>query len=111
MRVIRHGLEKRDFDVSVLVDGESVLRRLRDDAPDVLIVDSEIRPMSGEELCRRIQGDFPERNVNTFVLTSGAEDEYASYASWFSSFSMMEKPVSLRRLLADIDKQMSDVAA
>ena len=111
VRVLRHNLEKADFDVSVVNDGDSVLRLMRENAPDILIVDNGIRPMSGEELCRRIQTDMPDRSFLTCVLTDSAEDEYANFAQWFSNFRMLEKPVSLRQLLSYLERHTADAAA
>lgn len=111
VRVLRHGLEKAGYRVTVVSDGDSVLRSLREESPDVLIVDSGIRPMSGEELCRRIQSDLPDRRFLTCVLTDSAEDEYASYSQWFSNFRMLEKPISLRQLLGYLERHTADAVA
>ena len=111
VRLLKHGLARADIVTSVVSNGDSVLRKLREEAPDILIVDTAIQPMSGEELCRRIQTDFPNRAFLTCVLTDSAEDEYANFAQWFSNFRMLEKPVSLRQLLSHILRHTANKAA
>lgn len=111
LRVLRHGLERPDCTIAAVGSGDDALRRIRGHAPDVLIVDSEIRPMSGEELCRRVQTEFPERSFLTCILTAAAEDEFGNYAEWFRNFRLLEKPVSMQRLVSYIDAHRMDTAA
>lgn len=111
LRVLRHGLERPDYAITAVNSGDEVLRLVRGRAPDILIVDSEIRPMSGEELCRRVQTEFPERSFLTCILTAGAEDEFGNYAEWFRDFRMLEKPVSMHRLQDYIEAHLVDSTA
>ena len=111
MRILRQGFEQAGYMVTVAGDGEAVLRYLREATPDVLVVDGNITPMSGEELCRRIQADFPDRRFLVCVLTDSAEDEYANYAQWFTNFRMLEKPISLRRLMSHVERHTAAALA
>ena len=77
----------------------------------MLVVDTNIAPMGGEELCRRLQSEMPNRKFLTCVLTASAEDEYGSYAEWFGNFRMLEKPVSIGNLRSYIDSHLADCAA
>jgi CheY-like chemotaxis protein len=111
LRVLTQGLQQPDRRLIALNDGEAILQRLREAAPDVLIVDTNIAPMGGEELCRRLQSQMPNRKFLTCVLTSSAEDEYGNYAEWFGNFRMLEKPVSVGCLRSYIDVHLIDCAA
>lgn len=111
LRVLCHGLERPGFNIATLANGEDVLRQVKVNPPHVLIVDSAIRPMSGEELCRRLQSDLPERTFLTCILTSSAEDEFGNFAEWFRNFRMLEKPVSMHRLIGYIERHAMDSAA
>ena len=111
LRVLRRGLERARLRIVTVPDGDSALHAIKEHRPHVVVVDSEIHPMSGEELCRRIQTEFPDRRFLTCVLTSSAEDEHASYAQWFSNFRILEKPVSVRRLLRYIERHKTEEAA
>jgi CheY-like chemotaxis protein len=111
MRVLRRGLEAAGYAVAEVCSGESALHAVRACAPDVLIVDSDLVPMNGEELCRRLQNQLPQRSFLTCILTSSAEDEYSGFAEWFSHFHMLEKPVSMHRLLGYIERFGPDRAA
>lgn len=111
LRVLTQGLRQPGRSVIALNNGESILARLRSSAPDVLVVDTNIAPMGGEELCRRVQSEMPNRKFLTCVLTASAEDEYGNYAEWFSNFRMLEKPVSVGCLRGYIDSHLTDCAA
>lgn len=111
MRVIRSGLESRTRRVVALSDGHEVLRRVRTHPPAVLIVDVNLSPMGGEELCRRLQSEMPQREFLTCVLTNSAEDEYGHFSEWFSNFRLMDKPLSIGQLKRYIDDQLAARAA
>ncbi|MFK8015473.1 MAG: two-component system response regulator [Gammaproteobacteria bacterium] len=111
LRVLTRGLNQPDRRIVAISSGEEILQRLRATPPAVLIVDTGISPMGGEELCRRIQTEMPERAFLTCVLTDCAEDEYGNYAEWFANFRMLEKPVSVGRLRRFIDDHLIDNAA
>ena len=111
LRVLTRGLGQPGRRIVAMSSGDDILQRVRTRPPAVLIVDTGISPMGGEELCRRIQTEMPERAFLTCVLTNGAEDEYGNYAEWFANFRMMEKPVSVGRLRRFIDDHLIDNAA
>lgn len=111
LRVLTTGLDGTDRRIVALTDGQEILRRIQVRPPGVLIVDTDLTPMGGEELCRRLQAECPEREFLTCILTSSAEDEFGNYSEWFSNFRMMEKPVSVGLLRRHIDEHMVDRAA
>lgn len=110
-RLLRRGLEHAGYSVITMSDGRAALRHIRKSPPDILITDADIQPMSGEELCQRLQSEMPERQFLTCVMTSSADDEYHRWASWFANFRILEKPVSMRNLLAYIEQHLADRAA
>ena len=111
LRILVRGLHQPDRRIVSMTSGDEILQRLREAPPEVLIVDTGLKPMGGEELCRRIQSEMPERNFLTCVLTDSAEDEYGNFADWFANFRLLEKPVSVGRLRRFIDDHLMDSAA
>ncbi len=111
LRVLTAGLAGAGRRLVAMTDGNEILRRIQVRAPSVLVVDTDLAPMGGEELCRRLQAEHPERDFLTCILTSSAEDEYGNFSEWFSNFRMMEKPVSVGLLRRHIDEHLADCAA
>lgn len=111
LRLLRRGLDKRDRSIVSIADGQEVLNRVLVNPPSVLILDLDLSPMGGEELCRRLQSELPQREFLTCVLTHSAEDQYGNFSEWFSNFRLLEKPLSIGLLNRYIDDQLSERAA
>lgn len=104
IRVMRLGLEEAGFEVETATNGSECLVRLLDGLPDFLITDIDMPRMSGKELCRAIEEQFPERTFPIVVLTSRTELEHRDWTREIDNLEFMEKPVSVRRLVAHIGR-------
>jgi DNA-binding response OmpR family regulator len=51
--LVRDGLEREGFEVCLAGDGESALRILGDEAPDLVILDVTCRPLAASTCSRR----------------------------------------------------------
>lgn len=108
IRVVKMTLERNGFDVETFANGQLVLDRIREEFPDVLISDIEMPVMTGEELCKTIQAEFPNRSFPIFVVTSVTDLAHRDWASIMDRLTFVEKPVSMRRLLAQIKESLQE---
>ena len=81
LRVMSQALERQGYQVEGVLNGELALKRVREQHPDVLITDIEMPRMTGEELCRQIQAEMPDREFLIFVITSRTELEHREWSS------------------------------
>src|SRR5688572_15648766 len=102
-RIMQVGLSKAGHDVSTADNGHTALEQVRLGQPDVLITDIEMPRMNGRKLCEALETELPGRRFPIFVLTSLTEHEHRRWSSAMRNLHFMEKPVSLRTLLAQID--------
>lgn len=112
--VICRALTKAGYLARYLPTPEIALDILAEQQPDFLIVATDLRPMGGEEFCRRIQNDIAERTFPVFVMSDVAHDIHARWSQWFSNFRIVEKPISLRFIVEEMQKhagQQPDQAA
>ncbi len=78
-QVVREGLRKllsshAEIDVvGEAADGESAVRRVGYDSPDVVILDIRLPGMSGVDTCRQIVDRFPD--VRVVILSALADEE------------------------------------
>jgi DNA-binding response OmpR family regulator len=59
--------------------------------------------MDGKQLCIEISRTFPGRTFRIYVLTARAEREHRQWAKEIPNLEFMEKPVSIRKLLSQLD--------
>ena len=102
IRVLKMTLEREGYEVETFANGELVLNRIREQHPDVLITDIEMPVMTGEELCKQIKEEIPDRDFPIFVVTSVTNLEHRHWARDLKALNFVEKPVSMRRLTAQI---------
>ena len=108
LRVLKLGLEEAGYEVDISTNGSECLVKLCDMHPDFLVTDIDMPRMSGKELCLAIEEQFPNRTFPIVVLTSRTELEHRDWTRGIDNLTFMEKPVSVRRLVAAIDRALTD---
>ena len=111
LRVLRLGIEQAGFEVDTATNGSECLVKLCNATPDFLVTDIDMPRMSGKELCLAIEEQFPGRTFPIVVLTSRTELEHRDWTRNIANLEFMEKPVSVRRLVALIRRCLSGEAA
>jgi len=104
LRVMRGALEKEGYQVDIAVDGEAAWAKIKESCPDVLVTDIEMPRLSGRDLCQRIQQELPDREFPIFVSTSLTALEHREWSRNISRLVFLEKPISVRKLRAEIAK-------
>ena len=108
LRVLKLGLEGAGYEVETCTNGSECLVKLCDGQPDFLVTDIDMPRMSGKELCMAIEEQFPNRAFPIVVVTSRTELEHRDWTRGIDNLTFMEKPVSVRRLVATIDRALAD---
>lgn len=103
LRILKLSLEKQGYDIDTYNNGQDALNALQQQQPDVLITDIQMPRMTGEELCKQIRIEFPDRHFLIVVLTSRTEIEHREWSSSFDNLQFLEKPVSMRNLVIQLD--------
>lgn len=104
IRVLRLGLEEAGFAVDSATNGSECLVKLCAGLPDFLVTDVDMPRMNGKELCLAIDKQFPDRKFPIVVLTSRTELEHRDWTRSIDNLEFMEKPVSIRRLVAHVSR-------
>ena len=110
IKVLRLGLESAGYEVDSSSDGLEFLKKLDHRAPDALITDIQMPNIGGKELCISIDKQMPDRQFPIVVMTSSSEPEHREWADQISNLKFMEKPISIRRLLAHLDECLNSSA-
>ena len=111
IRVMRMALQRCGYEVDEASNGEMALDRIRQCEPDVMITDIDMPRMNGEQLCKEITREMPDRKFAIIVLTARTELEHRVWSSKLKDLMFMEKPVSIRRLIERLDRYFSQVTA
>ncbi len=92
-------LERSDFTVSTVADGQSALREASRGAPDLIILDVGMPEMDGFETCRRIRA---RSNVPILFLTARDDEIDRILGLELGADDYVTKPFSPREVVARV---------
>ncbi len=91
-------LSEEGYSVRIAHDGASALLAIREQVPDVVLLDIAMPVMAGDELLLRLRrGTYPELPIIVMTAGMNAEIYRSQGATW-----VLEKPIDLDTLLGTI---------
>jgi two-component system phosphate regulon response regulator PhoB len=97
--ILQYNLEKEGFEVAVETRGDSALERLRDEAPDLLILDLMLPGLDGLELARILQRDRRTAALPLIMLTARGEEVDRIVGLELGADDYITKPFSPREVV------------
>ena len=88
------------YDVRATADGEDALIMVREDLPDLIVLDWMIESLSGVEVCRQLRKARESARVPIMMLTARGEEEDKIRGLKTGADDYLTKPFSPRELLA-----------
>ena len=93
------------YEVLEAGDGEEALRRIRDEGPEVVLLDLQMPGMGGLEALRRI--DEEALSVTVVVVTAYGSVQHAVEAMRAGAFDFVPKPVEPERISVVVEKALA----
>ena len=93
VRTLSERLEMRDVGSAVAYDGESALKMVEDDEPEVIILDLRMPGIDGIEVLRRVKRSHP--HIEVIILTGHGSDEDRATCIELGAFAYLQKPVDI----------------
>lgn len=102
--LLRTVLEQQGYKVEEAPDGEEALRMIRDQTPDLVLMDLQIPARDGYDVIREVRKDPRLRNVPVLAVTASAMqgDRERVLAAGFTGY--IAKPVSLVQLRREVNQ-------
>jgi len=100
--LLTYNLEAEGFAVEAESRGDSAADRLRDDVPDLLILDWMLPGISGIELCRRLRQRQETRALPIVMLTARGEESERIRGLATGADDYVVKPFSVAELTARV---------
>jgi len=109
--LVMSGLLKAIYKVKVANSGERALKSVREDRPDLILLDIMMPGMSGYDVLRALRADPSTRAIPVIFLTamSTAEDEKTGLEMGAADY--ITKPISPPIVLARVKTQLENKAA
>ena len=101
-RCVAFMLKKEGFECRTAADGEQALQLVREDPPDVLILDLDMPKKNGFEVCEALRADPRLRDVHVLVLTAKGQPMQRDWRARIQADSFILKPFDPRALLRHV---------
>lgn len=93
-------LELRRLAPRVAFDGETALRMVRDDPPEVMVLDLKMPGIDGVEVLRRVKRVWPQ--VQVVILTGHGSERDEETVRRLGAFECLQKPVDIADLVGTL---------
>jgi len=115
LELLQYNLTREGFNVRTAVTGEEALKMIRDDPPDLVVLDLMLPGMDGLELCRILKNDPITRHILIVMLTAKGEEVDIVAGLELGADDYVVKPFSPRvlsaRIKAVLRRQAAEAAA
>lgn len=96
-------LDMSGFDVAKAIDGEEALQRVRDNRPDLILMDLMIPKIDGFDVTRMIKNDQTTRSVPIIVISALNQQTDREKAIDCGADAFFVKPFEVNNLLLKIN--------
>ncbi|OPZ16115.1 MAG: Sporulation initiation phosphotransferase F [candidate division BRC1 bacterium ADurb.BinA364] len=86
----------RDLESAVVYDGEQALRRVRDEEPDVIVLDLKMPGIDGMSVLESLKQSHPR--IEVIILTGHGSPEDEEEARRLGAFAFLRKPIDIEEL-------------
>jgi two-component system, OmpR family, response regulator CpxR len=100
-------LRTRSLENAFVYDGEEALTVIKEDAPDVMVLDLKMPGIDGIDVLRRVKRSHP--NVEVIILTGHGSAKERELAEELGAFAYLEKPVQIEILTQTMQEAYTKV--
>jgi two-component system phosphate regulon response regulator PhoB len=100
--LLRYNLEAEGYEVETVARGDEADTRLKEDVPDLVILDWMLPALSGIEICRRLRARTETRTLPIIMLTARGEENERIRGLGTGADDYIVKPFSVPELVARV---------
>ncbi|WP_428623189.1 response regulator transcription factor [Sedimenticola sp.] len=95
-------LRREGFEVSVAHDGEEGLRLIREERPDLILLDIMMPKLDGFQVCETVRQDPALADIRIVMLTAKGRDAEKEKGLALGADAYITKPFSTRELISQV---------
>jgi DNA-binding NtrC family response regulator len=100
VKTLSERIQMRDLNSNIALNGEQSLKLVKDQVPDVMVLDLKMSGIDGIEVLRRIRKAYPQ--VRVIILTGHGSEKEEKGARRLGFFEHLEKSADVDRLVNTI---------
>ena len=106
VELVRVCLEESDFTILEAYDGQDALEKIRENKPDLVLLDVMLPRVDGFEVCQKIKEDSATAGIPVIILTARGQEIDKAKGFQCGADAYLTKPFSPLRLLAEVKQRL-----
>jgi two-component system, OmpR family, alkaline phosphatase synthesis response regulator PhoP len=102
LQLVKHYLEKEGFRPVAAMSGLEALKKVKEDKPDLVVLDLMLPEMDGLEVCKRLRSVHDTAMLPILMLTAKAEESDTIVGLELGADDYVTKPFSPKALVARV---------
>ena len=107
LRLVKFRLEREGYEVLTAADGEAALKAVREEKPDLCVLDVMMPKRSGFDVLREMRADESCANIKVIMLTARAQDRDVDVGFSLGADDYITKPFSPQELRVRIGAHLN----
>lgn len=103
-KLLSFHLEKKGYNVIVEENGEQGLEKIKQELPDLVVIDLLLPGMSGEEICRYIRNNEELKKMPVIMITAQTSDVKKIIGMVIGADSYIVKPIDIKKVLNEVNR-------
>jgi len=100
-------LQSRGFRVATATDGDEAWRKIREDRPDLILLDVLLPGKNGFQICREIKTKPETQGIKVVLVTGKNQESDRFWGMRQGADEYLTKPFSAESLLAVVSRQVA----
>lgn len=109
LELVRYNLAKEGYQVVCVPSGEQALKKAKEDAPNLILLDLMLPGLDGLDVCKQLKNSPETSGIPIIMITAKGEDADVVSGLELGADDYVTKPFSPRVLLARIKKSIRKV--
>jgi two-component system alkaline phosphatase synthesis response regulator PhoP len=110
--IVQSNLQKEGFNVNVAYDGNEGLEKVRQNPPDLIVLDVMMPEKDGYQMCAELKKDKKYANIPILMLTAVADHVSSTRYSHYNGMSMeaddyLPKPASAEDIADSVKRLLN----
>jgi len=105
---LEYVMKSAGYEVVVAYDGEQAIEKVKETAPDLLILDVMMPKLDGFEVCEKIRANPLWESIRIIMLTAKGRDSERDKGISLGADAYMTKPFSTRDILKRVTELLGD---
>lgn len=109
LEVLQYILEDSGYEVVTLTDGRYLFDKIKENQPDLILLDIMLGNLDGRDLCRSVKSRKDTHDIPV-ILVSASHDVSGSMNQTGAPDDFIAKPFDIDDLLGSISRQLNTAA-